>query len=70
MFPVSYGLTETFGLTQPNYFLDAMGNAGPSPAVAPSSTGTPQTPKSPVNWGLWLSAAGVAFAALTYFKGR
>lgn len=70
MLPVSYGLTDTFGLTQQNYFLDAMGNAGPVPAASASSTGTARTPKAPINWGLWLSVAGVTFAALTYFKGR
>lgn len=71
MQPVSYNLTDTFGLTKPtNFFLDAMGNAGPVPAVSASSTGLANTPNSPINWGLWLSVAGVAFAALTYFKGR
>lgn len=61
MWQTDYDARTALGFAPVNYFADALGNVGPAQSVA-VSTGT--------NWGLILAAAGVAFAALSYFKGR
>lgn len=66
MLYTEYDARAALGLAPVNYFTDALGNVSTPPATAGNTTPT----MKPTNWGLWLSVAGVAFAALTYFKGR
>lgn len=66
MWYTEYDARSALGLAPVNYFTDALGNVGPVPAER-SQLGVVS---SEPNWGLILAAAGVVFAALSYFKGR
>lgn len=66
MWQTDYDARAALGFAPVNYFADALGNVGPVPAPPAQSVAV----STGTNWGLILAAAGVAFAALSYFKGR